>query len=121
MRRFQPTLACPFSEATPHRNKPVARPSLGSRDSLALRHERLARMRRAPTRRQSFSFKFLCGQHGRAGLYGGSQSTPNGAALRKRDAFECVWTNSSSDADVIQRLYFFFPEPKLGCHPAVFW
>jgi hypothetical protein len=39
----------------------------------------------------------------------------------KRDGFKCVWTNSASDAGVIPHLYFFFPEAKLGCHPAVFW
>jgi hypothetical protein len=29
--------------------------------------------------------------------------------------------SAASDAGIIQRHYFFFPEPKLGCHPAVFW
>ena len=30
-------------------------------------------------------------------------------------------TDVTSDADVIRRCYFFLPEAKLGCHPAVFW
>ena len=38
-----------------------------------------------------------------------------------RDGSECAWNRCTSDAGVIRRCYFFLPEAKLGCHPAVFW
>jgi hypothetical protein len=88
MRRFQPTLACPFSEETSHRNKPVARVRRRSRDSRAKRQANPTRMHRAPRRRQSFSLNSFCAPNTAAGLREEiSQIAPNGAALCKRDLF----------------------------------
>src|ERR1700722_3049558 len=88
MRPFQPALACPFWERTPHRRKPVARRCLGSPDSPARQQERLTCTRIAPTRRQTFSFRFpspayahgVCARIAHA----------DGAAFRRTERVECV-------------------------------
>src|SRR5579863_9889133 len=86
MRCFPPPPACPFSEEAPHRNRQADRPYFRSRDNPARRQQRLGRKRRAPTRRQSFSFNFLMP----AILPGGFVRSATAQHFAKRDVPECV-------------------------------
>ena len=88
MRPFQPALACPFWQRTPHRNRPVARQRLGSSDSPAQQQERLTCMRIAPTRRQAFSFRFSFAGECPPGLRQDSSRRRRSVSLD--GTFECV-------------------------------
>src|SRR5258706_8736702 len=134
IRRFQQPRAFPFSEETPHRNKRVARSCFRSCGSLVPWRERFARMRRAPILRESFSSNFLCGRHYPPHLRNQNRPRPRSdgpissntdrAALCKNEplVLKCASPITCQIADVSHlRHYFFLPEAKVGCHPAVFW